>query len=221
MKRIPLSSGQYALVDDCDFERVAQYRWHKAPKGFYPCSNIKGKKVYLHKFIMDCPEGFEMDHINRDRLDARRANLRVCTSSQNKLNIPPKKNNTLGLKGIKKNGRGWAAQFQWHGKSQFLGTYSTQEAAGRAYDRAAHAAAPEFACLNFSDGIWSEDRLEFFRISGIKAVSGFMGVRQVGSRFAARLRSGIKNLYLGTFDTPEQAHAAVLQAKSNLLQPHE
>ena len=91
MKKIPLSQqgknkGKYfALVDDEDYEKDPKARWSFNPNGY--AERKKGKTIErLHGFIMDCPKGKEVDHINGNKLDNRKCNLRICTQHQNSFN---------------------------------------------------------------------------------------------------------------------------------------
>src|SRR3990167_7614488 len=90
MKEILLTQGQVALVDDEDYERVSKYKWCM-------CGRYAGRKLprvkgqprrseLLHRAIMGAEKGQEIDHINRNRLDCRRSNLRFCTRPQNLAN---------------------------------------------------------------------------------------------------------------------------------------
>ena len=89
-RRIKLTRGKYAIVDVEDFEKLNQYKWHSSHDGYakravYNKAN-KGKRqaeVYMHKMVCPAPEGMIVDHINRNSLDNRRANLRVATQKQN------------------------------------------------------------------------------------------------------------------------------------------
>lgn len=77
----------YAIVDDQDYEEASKHNWYLSTIG-YPVTttNETGKKIYLHEFIIGKRVGFVIDHINHNRLDARRANLRHVTRSQNNMN---------------------------------------------------------------------------------------------------------------------------------------
>ena len=105
MKRIPLTQGKFALVDDEDFEALSQFKWRAkhCPDGrrpeksskWYACRTEirkrgpkagKKKEVYMHRFLMDAPRGKVVDHLNGDGLDNRRANLRICTQKENLAN---------------------------------------------------------------------------------------------------------------------------------------
>lgn len=77
------------LFDKEDSELVSQYKWHVNDKGYAIWRGIKdGKKqtIRMHRLIMNTPEGMDTDHINHNRLDNRRANLRICTRQENLLN---------------------------------------------------------------------------------------------------------------------------------------
>ena len=102
MKKIKLTKGKYALVDDEDFEYLNQWKWHFA-KGYAGRSvgDRKNKKyVWMHRLINNTPDGFETDHINRNKSDNRKCNLRTVTKSLNGLNRGKNKNNKSGHKGI-------------------------------------------------------------------------------------------------------------------------
>ena len=72
-------------IDEQDYARVALFKWH-IDSGGYP-RMCYGYPVRLHEYLLGYPEiGLEWDHINRDKKDNRRANLRQVTSSQNKHN---------------------------------------------------------------------------------------------------------------------------------------
>ena len=89
MKRIPLTQGKYALVDNCDYKYLCAHKWaaDRHYKGnWYAVRSKKiggkGHAVYMHREIM-FPKVGNVDHINGDGLDNRRKNLQICTHSQN------------------------------------------------------------------------------------------------------------------------------------------
>jgi hypothetical protein len=102
----------------------------------------KGKKWKLHRLIMHLRgidiKRKEIDHINGDGLDNRFDNLRVSTSSQNKINRGARKDNRLGMKGVEllPSGR-YASYIFVDGKKMHIGVYDTPEEAGLAYNRKA------------------------------------------------------------------------------------
>lgn len=136
MMRLPLSNGGFALVDDADFEHLAHWRWHRHPGGYAARTANGGRKVLMHREIAAPPAGLEVDHINRDKLDNRRANLRVVDHPTNQRNTGPQANNTSGYKGVTwdKNRQKWVAKTRHLGKHIFIGRFGTAEEAADAYE---------------------------------------------------------------------------------------
>jgi hypothetical protein len=107
MKKISLTKGKFALIDDADYDFVNQWKWSfdgsYAVRGHY-LGNINGKdkykKIYLHRVINETLKGFETDHINKNKLDNRRCNLRSATKGQNSRNHNAHKNNITGICGV-------------------------------------------------------------------------------------------------------------------------
>src|SRR5437879_4118875 len=107
MKKIPLTQGQFAIVDDADFLELSQFSWYaqKQRHGFYAVRCIRDEKgnqrtILMHREIMRTQDGFDTDHINNDKLDNRRENLRICTASQNMQNKDIRSDSTSGFKGV-------------------------------------------------------------------------------------------------------------------------
>ncbi len=95
----------------------------------------KFKKILLHRYIMNAPVGVTVDHINGNRLDNRRANLRLCSQAENNRNKGKFKNNKSGYKGVSWNAQNskWVAQIQLNGKKTHLGYFSNPAEAHEAY----------------------------------------------------------------------------------------
>lgn len=162
-REISLSGGRaVAIVDECDFEFLSQWSWHSTQPGGskdptyaarWVIVNGKQKRVYMHKQLLGAIDGFVIDHINRNSLDNRKANLRHCTNNQNSLNRPPIPRAIVPYRGVQKLNRGgWQAKIRHSGKKHCLGSYSTPEEAARVYDAAALAHHGVFAVLNFPNG---------------------------------------------------------------------
>ena len=162
MKKIKLTQGKEALVDDEDCEMLMEHKWCAQQKGndnFYVVrnsprdSNGKQKTIYMHRVITNVPKGKQVDHINGNTLDNRRENLRTCTRSQNQMNRGRTKNNKSGYKGIyyakdKPRFKPWQAQIKHNKKTIYLGYYKTKEEAALAYNKKAIELFGEYAKLN-------------------------------------------------------------------------
>jgi hypothetical protein len=147
-KEIRLSNGMAAIVDDDDYDFLMQWKWYF--NGRYAMRCINGKTTGMHRLIAGTPAGVEVDHINGNKLDNRRANLRNCTRSENARNCSVRSDNTSGYKGVfwhKQHGK-WSARIKLNGKRHHLGDFDTPTEAGAAYDKAAHEMHGEFARLN-------------------------------------------------------------------------
>ena len=115
------------LIDLEDVNKVKQYKWSIMNK-YVICQS---KKMRLHRLIMDCPDDMIVDHINHDRFDNRKSNLRVCTRHQNNMNKSKQYNNTSGITGVylyKPNNK-WTAKIQINSRSINLGYFNTKEEA--------------------------------------------------------------------------------------------
>lgn len=151
--RVPLSQGLFALIDSADADLVGKYNWCVRQGKWGPYA-MRAKKIggikhyiYLHRFIMRPADGLMVDHKNRDGLDNRRCNLRICTASQNNGNKTIQKNNTSGFKGVtwSKANRRWVAQIVVNKKNIYLGSSANAEIAAELYRKAAAEFHGEFA----------------------------------------------------------------------------
>ena len=142
MKRIKLTQGKYALVDDADFEWLSSFKWYplgRLKKYVYKHSHGRnGKIILLHRLIMDCPQGKEVDHKDNNGFNNQRKNLRICTSSENQCNRGKTKSNTSGSVGIRwhKSDKKWEAFIGKDKKWIHLGNFKTKEEAVRARKKA-------------------------------------------------------------------------------------
>ena len=158
MKKIQLTKGYEALVDDEDFERINKHKWHARSNrihGLVYAARSAGKTPdrkthWMHREIMNTQDGMETDHINRDGLDNRKSNLRVCTRSQNARNAKRRVTNTSGHKGVSwdKERKKWHAEIMINYKKIHLGRFDTVEEAAAAYDQAAEKYHKDFARTN-------------------------------------------------------------------------
>jgi uncharacterized protein (DUF1330 family) len=139
--QVTLTRGQVAIIDTEDAERVSRHTWHAAAHG-YAATRLRdknGELMYLHRYVLNAPNGKYVDHVNLDKLDNRKANLRLCTNSQNHANKPKRKGETLSrYKGVTlaKNGRVWQMQLQWNGQ-RFVKRFKSENDAARYYNEKA------------------------------------------------------------------------------------
>jgi hypothetical protein len=157
---IPLTQNQIAIVDAEDFERISQYLWYASwnvnTKSFYAARKTlkrdgPRKIIMLHSFIMDPPEGMEVDHEDWNTLDDRIDNLRICTPGQNKAHR--RSAGESGYRGVyrDKSCNRWKVAIGRERK--YLGLYESPEEGALAYDREAIRLYGKFAVLNFPNQV--------------------------------------------------------------------
>lgn len=136
MKYIKLTKNKLAIVDDEDFDYLNQFKWHYQSQGYAARNGImvngkRGAIILMHREVNKTPLVSITDHINRNKLDNRKANLRTVDHSINHLNNPIQKNNTSGFKGVywDKSRNRWCAKAIYKGKQLRLGQFNTLEKA--------------------------------------------------------------------------------------------
>lgn len=164
-KTIDISSPRcpetYTIVDDDMFDFLNQYKWSLHTGGYTQRSYITdtfrkcGKKhrflkEYMHRLITGAKKGEYVDHINGNKLDNRKSNLRICTNAQNGWNQGISKKNTSGYKGVRwhKLAKKWDARIRVNRKEFYLGLFIDIKDAAKAYNEAALQYHGEFAYIN-------------------------------------------------------------------------
>jgi len=156
VRHIELTQGQYAVVDDEDFNLLNSVKWCLVAGGKYAGRRVGSKTQYMHVFIAGLygtngeryAPMFVVDHINGDTLDNRKDNLRLCTQGENSKNRRAQIGTSV-YKGVgyeKKAGK-WRARIRDNYKHIFLGYFDTPEEAAEAYQDAARLRHGEFASI--------------------------------------------------------------------------
>ena len=157
MKKISLTQNKYALVDDEDYEDLNQFKWYYCNGYAYRTENIgvfrgkiRKKTIAMHREVNKTPKGLVTDHINRKTLDNKKINLRSCTDVENCRNTKITKNSSSRFKGVSwdKSREKWAAYIKINWKKRYLGRFSSEKCAARAYNKSAEELFGEFARLN-------------------------------------------------------------------------
>jgi hypothetical protein len=164
---VSLSQGMVAIVDPCDIDFVAQWRWfyfsgsNRSLTGYAVRNRRVGDPghkgvVYMHRELMGAAKGLVVDHINGNGLDNRRVNLRIATHRQNCRNRRgAERNSTSEYLGVSwhKRAHKWAAficeRRNRRCVSTYLGVFNSEAEAARAYDAEALLRFGRFASLNF------------------------------------------------------------------------
>ena len=154
---IPLTQGQFAIVDAADFEWLNQWKWYawRSPHtgSFYAMRAGKdemGEKIgiYMARMILGAKRGEQVDHGSHNTLDNRRSKIRIATSFQNSFNHRKRKNSRSPYKGVYQNRHGrWSSEIQANGIRKWIGNFATAEDAHEAYKKAAVELHGEFACF--------------------------------------------------------------------------
>lgn len=159
---IPLTKGRLAYADIEDLPLIEGRNWCVSGGGYAGTSvqTDEGIRIRrLHRVVMKAPQGLEVDHIDGDKLNCRKANLRICTHRENMGNQRPPSGKTSAFKGVSRAGPNhWQASIRIAGRTKALGWYRSATDAACAYDLAALEAFGDFACTNVSLGLLTDRR---------------------------------------------------------------
>jgi len=150
MKKIALRGkngiGKFALVDDEDYEKLAPLTWRLS--GGYPAISRRAggiRTIYMHRMVLD-HKSRHTDHINGNKLDNRKSNLRACSPGENTRNTGPRKGRKY--KGTSTNGKHWRAYLMHEGVEHIVRGFDTEKDAAIMYNYLAKRYHGDFAFLN-------------------------------------------------------------------------
>lgn len=217
-KYIQLKHGT-AIIDEQDFDRINQYKWHSVDMDksgrYYATCSIKSKTVYMHRMVMGAQSGETIDHIDGNGLNNSRDNLRFVVPSQNNMNQKVRNDNTSGHKGISwcPDREKYQVYINIDRKRKSLGRYKTLEEAIYVRDQAVKAHYGEFARENSSLPQNAEIEPQravprTLRRTGSNNSSGKTGVTKHGDRWMATITIDGKVKRIGIFEELENAVSA-------------
>ena len=129
------NTGAEFMFDICDYDSVSQLCWHENSSGYMAARSTDGKIVLLHRMILSHllidSDTHCVDHINRNRLDCRRTNLRACTPIQNAHNRTVRSDSKSGYRGVRfdSNANKWQSYIYINNEVKSLGYFSDIESA--------------------------------------------------------------------------------------------
>ena len=149
-KQIPLTQGRFALVDDADYEWLSRFGWYfdRYARRSTRQGEFRGG-IRMHREILNAPAHMQVDHRNGNRLDNQRSNLRLATATENARNKKVRSGGSSRYKGVHVYRDGWRAAATIGNTNIYLGYFTDEAEAARAYDNAAREYFGDFARLNF------------------------------------------------------------------------
>lgn len=174
MREIEVTGGAITQVDDDVYDYLVQFRWRLSPREKHVVRRVwdKGirRTIMMHRVILGLgkDDGSETDHIDRNKLNNQRSNLRICTTAQNQWNAGMRKDNSSGYKGVWKQKNRWTGAVKHNGVFHRIGSHKNIIEAVRARDRKALELHGEFAFTNFPKEQYQSRRIEHdYYLSGV------------------------------------------------------
>ena len=219
------SKGKYyvVLLDEEDVDKISGYKWFLEPNKYVSAhtknSNGKDTTIKMARLITDAPKGMEVDHINHNPLDNRKANLRVCTHADNMRNSWKKSKCYSKFKGIsfkpKCKDLQWEVKFNHNSKTYSFGRYSSETIAAIVHDIKIKEYRGNWGRTNENvfGKFYSEDELcqalcEMNAQLNKQKSSKFKGVTKAGNKWAAKVRVNKRDFWLGRFNSEINAALA-------------
>lgn len=170
--------GHRTLVDEVTYNQYNHLSWYLGDTG-YAIRKPKGEIMRLHRLVVNAPEGMVVDHLNGNKLDNRKSNLRICTQAENAKN----RKDIVGICYDKNRGK-WIVRY----RNKFYGRYITEQEASRAYQLAKSG-------VKYN----TKQRVRYMLPKGVLFYKGYK------KPYAVRPQLNGKKYFLGYFATAEEA----------------
>lgn len=216
------TNGYQFIISEQDIEFVDNKSWFAQGRpGFMYVATIikegeKRKIKYLHRLLFNLSDRkVFIDHINHNTLDNRRENLRLSNNRLNQVNKYKKSNCSSKYIGVTKNKYNtWDASIRNNKTRIKLGCFKTEEAAALAYNEASIKINGNHTILNILSK--TPEEIKEIEKNQSKRVSKFKGVCKSGKKWGARIWLDNRRVWLGTFQTEQEAFEAVKKIQKNL-----
>lgn len=148
-KKIPLTQNRFTIVDNEDYHKLIKYNWCVS-SGYATRGTNSNGHFKMHRVIMNAKNNEEIDHIDGNRLNNQKSNLRIVTRTQNQMNRKLQKNNKSGYKGVSwcSKSKKWLSQIRINTHTKFLGYFVNKNKAAVVYNEAAMKYFGEFCNIN-------------------------------------------------------------------------
>lgn len=131
--RVKMVHSQIMICDLDDWERLKDIKWSVGKHGYVIGRDTQNDCIVkFHQQVLGKYDGLVIDHINRNKLDNRKCNLRLVTQTENTWNKSIGKKNTSGVLGVYPHKNKWCASITYNHKKYFLGVYENIEDAEKA-----------------------------------------------------------------------------------------
>lgn len=199
--------GVFAFVDDECYEGLSKHKWRLSTLGYAIRNEGAYKTFWMHREVMDCPDGMVVDHVDGRKLWNIKSNLRICTQTENKRNTGKRSTNTSGYKGVTWSRRAgkWMAQISVNGNRFYLGCFDNPITAAKVYKVAEVWFFGEFAPISETPGeleecvrLWVETERDIRRLSKTSVYRGVIWDKKA-KRWAAHIGENGRLKFLGQY----------------------
>ena len=198
---LPCVAGCFVLVDDSTYSLYYAHGCSLSSDG-YPRLTINGKPALLHRLVMNAPSGTLVDHIDRDKLNCQRANLRIVTGSENAHNRTKRKTAQSKFFGVFKQHNKFRVMIEKDGIRSWGGSYNEEDVAGWASDCLSRELFKEHARQNnvqLNDYVFINRRAVKIGDQYSRKKSQYHGVSVSKNRFHVRVSKNYREFYGGSY----------------------